>query len=298
MSIRFATPTDLARLLRLCQYAHATFDAGGREDIERMVQTGTVSLGEERGELWGMAAVQLEARPATLPPDAADRAFVRHVALMRGRSPLLHGSQLVEQAILPLRHHTRPVEIVVYCNQNWLRAPLVEAGFDEIERVQFMRLPNIQRRRLPPQAPDTGVDIGPIGVEHLKALAQLDAAAFPPRWHFSEPELLPLLMAGHVRGAVRNGALVGYTALSVEPGRDALLERIAVAPAWHRHGIGRALLVDVLLHARACGAEAVTLNTQNHNMRAQELYSAAGFRWTGYHVPIMTRNLPANAHNS
>ncbi|MEZ4610974.1 MAG: hypothetical protein R2838_12155 [Caldilineaceae bacterium] len=87
MSIRFATVADHARLLHLAQTAPIVFAAGGQEDIERMVRAGTVSLGEEHGRLWGMAAGTTEARPDTLPTDAADRAFVRHLALVRGRSP-------------------------------------------------------------------------------------------------------------------------------------------------------------------------------------------------------------------
>ena len=298
MSIRFATVADQARLLHLVQTASIVFAAGGQEDIGRMVRAGTVSLGEEHGRLWGMAAVQLEARPDTLPADAADRAFVRHLALVRGRSPLIDGAQLLAQALIPLQHHTRAVEVVVYCRENWLRAPLIEAGFVEVERVQFMRLSNLQRRSLPRQIPTTDATIRPLGMEDLDALARLDAAAFPPRWHFSAPELLPLLMAGHVRGAVLDdGTPAGYTALSVDASSGALLERIAVAPAARRRGIGRALLVDALLFARAAGAPSVTLNTQNHNIAAQALYQAAGFRWTGFNVPIMTKVLTPNGQD-
>ena len=305
MSIRFATVADQARLLHLVQTAPINFAAGGQEDIARMVRAGTVSLGEDHEHLWGMAAVQLEARPDTLPAHAADRAFVRHLALVRGRSPLLDGTQLLAQALIPLQQHARAVEVVVYCRENWLRAPLLEAGFLEVERVQFMRLSNLQHRSLPrpiPVANDatgaTGAEIGPLGMGDLEALARLDAAAFPPRWHFSAPELLPLLMAGHVRGArLDDGTLAGYTALSIDASSGALLERIAVAPAARRRGIGRALLVDALLFARAAGAPSVTLNTQNHNTAAQTLYQAAGFRWTGFNVPIMTKILTPNGQD-
>lgn len=293
MTVRFAahSDTDLVDITLLLQRARYLFNAGGHEDIAQMVRAGTVSVGYEHDQMWGMAGMQLEARPATLPDAAPDRAYIRHVALDRGCAPSVQGAELMAHLLTALDGHVRPVEVTAYCNENWLRAPLLDLGFSEAERVQFMRLLNLQQRTLPrlPDRPD--IAITPLELGALDALSRLDAAAFPPRWHFSESELLPLIMAGHVRGAFHDGVLVGYSALSIDTESGALLERIAVAPDHRRHGIGHLLLLEAVHRARSSGAPFVTLNTQNHNQEAHALYTDAGFRWTGYNVPILIKVL-------
>jgi ribosomal protein S18 acetylase RimI-like enzyme len=52
---------------------------------------------------------------------------------------------------------------------------------------------------------------------------------------------------------------------------------IGVAPAWRGHGIGTALLDELIARARANGLRAISLSVESGN-RARALYERAGFR--------------------
>ncbi|MEW5967025.1 MAG: GNAT family N-acetyltransferase [Pseudomonadota bacterium] len=59
---------------------------------------------------------------------------------------------------------------------------------------------------------------------------------------------------------------------------DGHVGRMAVLPAWRRHGIGRALLDAVTREARARGHRALRLSAQTH---AAGFYARAGFATEG-----------------
>lgn len=52
---------------------------------------------------------------------------------------------------------------------------------------------------------------------------------------------------------------------------------LAVTPEWRGHGIGRALLTEVEVHARREGCCKLTLEVQETNVRARRLYESFGF---------------------
>ncbi|MFL5563214.1 MAG: GNAT family N-acetyltransferase [Gemmatimonadaceae bacterium] len=58
---------------------------------------------------------------------------------------------------------------------------------------------------------------------------------------------------------------------------DALLWDLRVAPAERRRGVGRALLAGAEAIARAAGMRGLTVETQDVNFPACQLYSAAGY---------------------
>jgi GNAT superfamily N-acetyltransferase len=80
-------------------------------------------------------------------------------------------------------------------------------------------------------------------------------------------------------------AVVGDEVIGVlvlRPGTGAmLLENVAVAPAWQRRGVGRALIGFAEDRARAVGAQEVTLYTNELMTENLALYPALGYEETG-----------------
>lgn len=75
---------------------------------------------------------------------------------------------------------------------------------------------------------------------------------------------------------------VGVAALSVEEwNRRAALRHIYVDAAYRGHGIGRALIDDLLREARERGARCLWLDTQNINHAAIQFYLRLGFQLCG-----------------
>ncbi|MFD8418509.1 GNAT family N-acetyltransferase [Streptomyces sp. NPDC059466] len=106
----------------------------------------------------------------------------------------------------------------------------------------------------------------------------------------SRDEVAELL--GHVVTAVRAGdaalraayldrRLVGlgywvrYSRPTHRPHAD--LEKIAVAAAAHRRGVGRALTTALITDARDAGIEVLTLDARGDNAQALRLYRSLGF---------------------
>jgi ribosomal-protein-alanine N-acetyltransferase len=56
---------------------------------------------------------------------------------------------------------------------------------------------------------------------------------------------------------------------------------VAVHPDRRRHGIGQLLMREALREARACAAEAVTLEVRRSNTGARRLYEGLGFEEVG-----------------
>ncbi|MEZ4861284.1 MAG: GNAT family N-acetyltransferase [Caldilineaceae bacterium] len=263
----------------------------GVEDLATLLGTQLALLANGAAEPWGFICVQPEPRPRTLPAQAPDRVYLRAIALARGRSPsqdlptLLNGiwAYLPQSAVGHL--------FIVYGDADWLRLPLYQASFHLAAEVQFLQLSRLGRVPLHTLAPPTAYPLRPALVADLSALAQLDAAAFEPLWHFGQQDLQDLMQTSRIQLVLLEGAPVGYSALTVS-GYSAHLARLAVHPAHQGRGIGRYLLWEALAYAQTQQVETVRLNTQVTNQRAQQLYRAFGFRATGYITPVLTKVYP------
>ena len=80
----------------------------------------------------------------------------------------------------------------------------------------------------------------------------------------------------------RDGEIAGYIARGDMWPLEAVthvreIKALAVAPAFYRQGVGRALLETVINEARQDGTRKVTLRVLGHNTPAQALYKALGF---------------------
>jgi ribosomal-protein-alanine N-acetyltransferase len=177
--------------------------------------------------------------------------------------------------------------LIAYGGEPWFNRSLLAAGCTLAEEVIFFALSDLQQaaRAFAPGPPaDTPRPLAP---SELPALAALDAACFNVLWHMGVADLRQLLLFGRLTVVERNGAPVGYLALTVKEG-VAQIARLAVHPAWSGHGIGRRLLADGLAAAAEQGCTGAVLNTQADNRRSQALYRSFGFHPTGERFEVYT----------
>lgn len=292
MTIRRAAATELAQVRQIWQHSRYLYHNLGAEDLPALLAKEIALLAEERGQLWGFVCIQDEARPTTLPATAPNRAYVRALALVRGRAPAFYVADLINATLPYLHPASQGHLLIVYADADWLRPPLFGAGFSLTEEVQFFALAHLRRWQPPDQLLDAALQLQPAQVTDLSALAVLDAATFSPLWHLDTTALHELLLTSRLTLASINGELVGYTALSTSAG-SAHLARLAIHPHFQGYGLGKQILIDALRYAQAQGVDTVMLNTQVHNRTAQQLYRSVGFRPTGRITPVLTRQLPA-----
>ncbi|MGB4593841.1 MAG: GNAT family N-acetyltransferase [Coriobacteriia bacterium] len=155
--------------------------------------------------------------------------------------------------------------------------PYVDAGMRVVHTGLGMRAD---------RARDTGVQ-GVPGVSlrraipvDLDALLRLDEECFSDFWRYDAT-----LMAGYLsseRGVVAtvDDAVIGYTLSTIDRG-EGMFGRLAVAHAFRRHGVGQALVADVLGFMHRSGARSVSLYTQRENHVSRALYERCGFHVVG-----------------
>jgi ribosomal-protein-alanine N-acetyltransferase len=108
--------------------------------------------------------------------------------------------------------------------------------------------------------------------------AELERLLFAGDDPWSAQTFLDALAAGHYYLSARNGdSLIGYAGLA-RVGADAEIHTLAVDPAYHRRGVGRALLRAVLDRARGA---TVFLEVRTDNELAINLYRSEGFKVIG-----------------
>lgn len=127
----------------------------------------------------------------------------------------------------------------------------------------------------------------------LKSILAIDHASFEPQWHKDETALHPALAeTPYFVVAELNAHIAGYAfAATYFEGRQVHLVRIAVLPEDRGQGIGVRLMADIVDFARSCKAHVITLNTQEYNTHARQLYEWFGFRLTGERQLILHRDL-------
>jgi mycothiol synthase len=131
--------------------------------------------------------------------------------------------------------------------------------------------------------------------DHEQVLA-IDHAAFSEFWQLDESgldEAVSATPSSRFRVASdADGTLVGY-AVCGRAGRRGFVQRLAVDPAAHGHGLGRALLLDGLHWLRRRGVDRVVVNTQESNGRALALYERLGFRRQAGGLAVLEKHLAA-----
>ena len=136
-----------------------------------------------------------------------------------------------------------------------------------------------------------GVSLRPMMYYDLPAVAQVDASAFELLWQ-NTLEALQLAFRQAILASVAEteGRMIGYQ-LSTRNPFGAHLARLAVSPEYQHHGLGRALVCDLLEQATKRGMLRLTVNTQSDNAASLRLYRTLGFRETGERYPVFIQPL-------
>ena len=127
---------------------------------------------------------------------------------------------------------------------------------------------------------DDDFQIRPASPADAPTLAALEVRCFGDPWSeaaFRELFAQPLAV---VRVCQRRGQTIGYAVASVVAGTSEILN-LAVAPEWRRHGVGRALLEDLLRQIASRDGREAFLEVRESNQDAQALYARHGFRVVG-----------------
>jgi ribosomal protein S18 acetylase RimI-like enzyme len=282
-----ATPNHLTAVKQLLQNAYYRYVDMGMEDLPGLLAGGAAALGQEasQGQAWGFVGVQVEERPITMPNHAPTRGHLRAVAFQHNHAPEIELGRLM-RVIVADQAEPYPVQYLCYGAEYWLSKALKEAGFTQVEAVQFYQLDRLRSRlhTLPP-IPEQ-LSFTPLYPAQLDELAILDAATFDPLWHFGHRDLFELLMRGRMQVAWWEGEMVGYSAVCANTQSEAQLARLAVLPTYQGRGIGRALLSDAIRYA-AGDFSVLVLNTQINNNRSQSLYRGLGFRPIGMSLAVL-----------
>jgi GNAT superfamily N-acetyltransferase len=112
--------------------------------------------------------------------------------------------------------------------------------------------------------------------------------------------------------AIADGAVIATSALAFyerapsrrnPSGRDSYLFCMYTVPTWRHRGVGRALLIETIRHARAAGVTRIGLHTTAAGRR---MYERAGFAFTDTEMELRidrsrgqprTRRSPARDHD-
>ncbi|MBM4219795.1 MAG: ribosomal-protein-alanine N-acetyltransferase [Gammaproteobacteria bacterium] len=113
----------------------------------------------------------------------------------------------------------------------------------------------------------------------LPRVAALERGSYVFPWN--DQIFADCLRVGYHCVVVENAAgVAGYGVLSMGAGEAHILN-LCIADAWRRRGIGRALLLALLAHARDRGVRDAFLEVRRTNRAAIALYHAFGFECVG-----------------
>ncbi|WP_049576023.1 GNAT family N-acetyltransferase [Nonomuraea sp. SBT364] len=124
-----------------------------------------------------------------------------------------------------------------------------------------------------------------------KALFDLQRAAYAVEAEIIGDDRIPPLRESlaellaeplHWLGAMEEQRLLGAVAWT-ESDDEVDIDRLVVAPAAHRRGIGRALVTEVLARA---GERRIVVSTGRDNVPARTLYEKLGFVLKGEAEPV------------
>lgn len=167
------------------------------------------------------------------------------------------------------------------------RAGFVAAGFEVRDTLHLLS----HDLRTLPDAPRTKLRRGR-RTDRGPAL-EVDNRAFPPFWRLDEAgfrEAMTATPSARFRVAVVDRRVLGY-AVTGRAGHRGYLQRLAVDPAVHGRGLGRALVADSLEWLRRRGVTNAVVNTQVENERALALYLATGFHLQPSGLQVLGRTI-------
>ncbi|HEY0788727.1 MAG TPA: ribosomal protein S18-alanine N-acetyltransferase [Thermoanaerobaculia bacterium] len=127
-----------------------------------------------------------------------------------------------------------------------------------------------------PEAGHPSVAIDDARWEDVDQIAALETASFPSPWRreFFESELQA---EGRFNRVARGGGRIVAYCFSMHFLDEMHVNKIAVAAAWRRHGVAKALMDDATRFARERGIASIALEVRESNEGARAFYRALGF---------------------
>ena len=279
LQVRSAVQTDrrpLANLMQFSPYSHRHLD--WRYPLDWIGSPPFLVLEEQDQIISALAC----------PPDPPEVAWIR-LFVASGKVSLEDSwRKLWEAARSYLAGRGRFMAAAIVL-QEWYNSLLIASGFSTRQSIVMLeregRLP--VEGSLPP-----GYSIRTMLQYDLPAVAQVDAAAFDLLWQNSLQALeLAYPQAVLATVAEADGQMLGYQ-LSTRNPVGAHLARLAVRPQQQGHGLGHALVADLIQQAERHGMFRLTVNTQNDNIASLALYQRLGFRETGERYPVYQLQIP------
>ncbi len=154
--------------------------------------------------------------------------------------------------------------------------PFLEKGFQHMASLALL-VHNLGATSAKPAV--RGLRIRRGSRRHLTPVLALDAKCFPPEWLFTESLLndaLRATSASRYRVASRDGEILGYAITGCAAGHG-YLQRLAVDPAAHRHGIANQLVNDAIDWVKQNNGQDLIVNTMTTNTSALDFYFHLGF---------------------
>jgi [ribosomal protein S18]-alanine N-acetyltransferase len=125
-----------------------------------------------------------------------------------------------------------------------------------------------------------GIAIRDVATTDMPGLEQLMLTSFEPHlgeaWSATDLTATLGLPGVKARLAMASDQPCGFT-LTYHLPDEAELLMVAVAPAWRRQGIARAMMQDCATNAQAAGLTALFLEVRDSNDAARSLYDSLGF---------------------
>lgn len=179
-------------------------------------------------------------------------------------------------------HEGRVNQVYILLTNNWLAPYLPDLGFAQCETVVTL----FRQQTDLPLPPDIAVMIRQAYSDDLPAILDVDHRAFAPPWQMSRDEMYQSLrLASSVTVAELAGQIVGYQT-STRHHLRAHLARLAVLPAFQGRRIAASLLHRLIEFCDDRGVRSMTVNTQDTNIRSQNLYLRYGFQRNFFDLPV------------
>ncbi|HLX88939.1 MAG TPA: ribosomal protein S18-alanine N-acetyltransferase [Acidimicrobiales bacterium] len=125
------------------------------------------------------------------------------------------------------------------------------------------------------------VRIVPMRRRHLRSIVRIEEECYPRPWSATLflSELAQRSSRRYVAATI-GPMVVGYAGLMLVAD-EGHITTVTVDPAWHRHGVGTLMLLDLVRAAPKLGARHLTLEVRAGNAAAQVLYRRFGFAPAG-----------------
>jgi ribosomal protein S18 acetylase RimI-like enzyme len=193
-------------------------------------------------------------------------------------------------ALLPRLREMAIREVAILVLRDWIVRHLPDLGYQYLEDIVTMKR---VAQTLPAITPGD-VTIRLAHPHDLDRIAEIDQAAFEPPWQLSPFELRQADRVAAIATVATEGERVVAYQLTTLHLESAHLARLAVHPDAQRHGVGAALLHDMLSRITRRGLRSTTVNTQASNVRSQHLYQRFGFERNGYDLPVWIAEIAAS----